>query len=183
METISCLEKSRANVTTPNGREDDLQPFLLISTVPSCCMSETANWNVDSETGSLGSMGSDLDSISGLRRGSKGETVYTGSGDSPCATPKCSELGETADPEVNGQLRLHGQRISCLGMSSIDVTTSSGSGDPPSVAPSGYKGSKLRETTNLKASTLACSGKSSTNVTPEASLEDTQASEILYPTG
>ena len=30
------------------------------------------------------------------------------------------------------------------------------------------------------ASTLACSGKSSTNVTPEASLEDTQASERLY---
>ena len=60
MESISCPEKSLANATTPNGRED-LQPFLLISTVPSCCMRETANWNVDSDTGSLESMGSDLD--------------------------------------------------------------------------------------------------------------------------
>ena len=41
-------------------------------------------------------------------------------------------------------------------------------GDPPSAAPSGYTGSKLRETLNLTASTLARSGKSSTNVTSEA---------------
>ena len=55
-------------MTTPKGRED-LQPFLLISTVPSRCMSETADWNVDSETGSVESMGSDLDSVSGLNTG------------------------------------------------------------------------------------------------------------------
>ena len=72
------------------------------------------------------------------------------------------------------------ESIPCSGMSSVDATTSSGKGDPPSVALSGYTGSKLRETTNLKASTFACSGKSSTNVSPEASLEDTQASERLY---
>ena len=66
------------------------------------------------------------------------------------------------------------ESIPCSGMSSVDATTSSGMGDPPSVPPSGYTGSKLRETTNLKASTFACSGKSSTNVAPEASLEDTQ---------
>ena len=65
-------------------------------------------------------------------------------------------------------------------MSSVDATTSSGKGDPPSAAPSGYTGSKLWETANLKANTFACSGKSSTNVAPEASLEDTQASERLY---
>ena len=46
--------------------------------------------------------------------------------------------------------------------------------------PSGYTGSKLRETANLKASTLVCSEKSSTNGAPEASPEDTQASERLY---
>ena len=62
------LEKSLANVTT-----------------------ETANWNVLQCSGSLESMGSDLDSISGLNNGS---------GDPPCAAPKCSELEETANPEV-----------------------------------------------------------------------------------
>ena len=150
MDSISCLEKSLANATTLNGR-DDLQPFLLISTIPSRCMSETANWNVDSATGSLESMGSDLDSISGL---------FTGSGDTPCAAPKCSELEETASPEVNTSVSEMGnfdfmesgpESIPCFGMSSV--------GDPPSVAPSGHTGSKLRATTNLKASTLACSGK------------------------
>ena len=65
MDSISCLEKSLANVTTLNGRED-LLPFLLMSTVPSCYMSETANWNVDSENGSFESIGSGLDSIPGL---------------------------------------------------------------------------------------------------------------------
>ena len=40
-------------------------------------------------------------------------------------------------------------------------------------------GSKSREM-NLEASTLARSGKSSTNVTSEASLEDTRVSERLY---
>ena len=41
-----------------------------------------ANWNVDSETDSLVSMGSDAE-ISGLNYGS---------GDPPCAAPECSEL-------------------------------------------------------------------------------------------
>ena len=40
-------------------------------------------------------------------------------------------------------------------------------------------GSKSRET-NLEDSTLTRSGKSSTNVTSEASLEDTHVSERLY---
>ena len=100
---------------TPNGR-GDLQPFLLIRIVPSCCLSETANWNVDSESGSLESMGTDLDSISCLRRSCKGETAHTGRGDPPCAAPKCSELmgdrksrGEYIR-QWNGQLRFHGQR-------------------------------------------------------------------------
>ena len=60
------------------------------------------------------------------------------------------------------------------------MTTSSGREDPPKDVPPGYTGSKLRKTTKLKASTQACSEKSSTNVTPEASLEDTQVSERLY---
>ena len=60
MDSISCLEKSLADGTTPN-RRDDFQPLLLISTIPSRCTSEMANWNVDSETGSLESMGSDLE--------------------------------------------------------------------------------------------------------------------------
>ena len=72
------------------------------------------------------------------------------------------------------------ESIPCSGMSSVDVTTSSGKGDPSSAAPSGYTGSKLRDTTNLKVSTFACSGESSTNVAREASLEDTQVSERLY---
>ena len=38
----------------------------------------------------------------------------------------------------------------------------------------------MRVTANLKVSTFACSGKSSTNVALEASLEDNQASESLY---
>ena len=149
MDSIPCLEKSLANVTTPNGR-DDFQPFLLISTVPSRCMRETANWKVDSETGSLKSMGSDLDSISGLNNLS---------GDPPCAAPKCSELEETANPEIDTLVSGMGnfdfmdsglESISCLGMSSVDATTPSGKRDPPSVAPSRYTGSKLRETTNLR---------------------------------
>ena len=74
------MEKSLVNVTTPDGR-DDFQPSLLISTIPSRCMSETANWNVDSEIGSLELMGSDVE-ISGLNNGS---------GDSPCAAPKCAD--------------------------------------------------------------------------------------------
>ena len=174
MDSISCLEKSLANVATPNGR-DDFRLFLLVSTIPSRCMSETANWNVDSETGSLESMGSDVD-ISGLNNGS---------GDPPCAAPKCSELEETANPEVNTSASELGnfdfmdsesESTPC----SVDATTSSGRRDPPSAAPSGYTGSKLRETMNLKASTLARSGKSSTNVTSDASLVDTQVSERLY---
>ena len=72
------------------------------------------------------------------------------------------------------------ESIPCLEMSSVDAKTSSGKGDPPSAAPSGYTGSKLRETMNLEASTLARSRKSSTNVTSEASLSDTQVSERLY---
>ena len=80
MDSISCLDENLADVTTPNGK-NDFQPSSLISTIPSRCMSETTNWNVDSETGSLESTGSDLDLISGLNNGS---------GDPPCAAPQCS---------------------------------------------------------------------------------------------
>ena len=174
MDSTSCLEKSLVNVTTPNGR-NDFQPSLLISTVPSRCMSETANWNVDSDTGSLELMGSDAE-ISGLN---------VGSGDPPCAAPKCSELEETANPEVSEMgnfdfMDSESESIPLLGMSTVDAKTSSGRGDPPSAVPSGCKGSKSREPMNLEASTLVRSGKSSTNVTSEASLKDTQVSERLY---
>ena len=103
--------------------------------------------------------------------------------------PKCSELEETANPEVHASVSEMSnfdstdsglEPISSLGMSSINVTTSSGRGDRPNVVPPGYTGSKLRKTPNLKDSTLACLEKSSTNVTPEASLEDTHVSERLY---
>ena len=179
MKSISCKEKSLANATTLNGRED-LQPFLLIGAVPSCCMSETANCKVDSEAGSLESMGSDLDSNLLLedefhrkrRRRMEAKTLL-------------AQLRHVWNQrrhirQWNWQLRLHGQRpefIPCSGMSSDDTTTSSGKGDPPGVAPSGYTGS--REAANLKVSTFACSGKSSMNAAPEASIEDTQASERL----
>ena len=121
-------------------------------------MTETANLNVDSETGSLGSMGSGLDSIS-------------------CLT--CSELRETVNSEVNTSVIEMGnfdfmdsglEPIPGVGMSSVDATTSFGKGDPPSAAPSGY----------TKVNTFACLRNSSTNVAPEVSPEDTQASERLY---
>ena len=54
------------------------------------------------------------------------------------------------------------------------MTTSSGRRDPPNDVLFGYTGSKLRKTASLKARTLACSEKSSTNAALEASLEDTQ---------
>ena len=79
----SYLGKSLANATTSTARED-LQPFLLICATPSCCMiskmSETANLNVDSETGSLESMGSGLDSTSCLRVSSIGRINATEGG-------------------------------------------------------------------------------------------------------
>ena len=147
MDSTSRLEKSLVNVTTPNGR-DDFQPSLLISTIPSHCMSETAN--VDSETGSLELTGSDVE-ISGLNNGS---------GDPPCAAPKCSELEETANPEVSEMgnfdfMDSESESIPCLGTRSVDAKTSSGRDDPPSAVPSGYTGSKPRKTMNLEASTLA----------------------------
>ena len=89
-----------------------------------------------------------------------GETAYTGSGDPPCAAPTCSELRETVNSEVNTSVSEMGnfefmdsslESILCSGMSSVDATTSSGKGEPPSAAPSGYTGSKLRETANSKA--------------------------------
>ena len=178
MDSIFCPGKSLVNVTTPNGR-DVFQPSLLISTIPSRCLSETANWNVDSETGSFVSRDNDAE-ISGLNNGS---------GDPLGAASKCLELEETGNPEVNISVSETGnfdfmdsesESIPCLGMSSVDAKTSSGRGDRPSAALSRYTGSKLRETMNLEASTLARSGKSSTNVTSEASLEDTQVSERPY---
>ena len=102
--------------------KNDFQPSSLTSTFPSRC-SETTNWNVDRETGSLESTGSELDS--GLNNGS---------GDSHCAAPKCLELEETANPEVHTSVSEMSnfdstdsgpEPISCLGTSSIDVATSS----------------------------------------------------------
>ena len=122
MDSTFCLDKSFVNVTTPNER-DDFQPPLLISTIPSRCKSETVNWNVDSETGSLVSMGSDAE-ISGLKNGS---------GDSPCAAPKCSEVEEIANLEVSEMgnfdfMDSESESIRCLGMSFVDAETSSGRG-------------------------------------------------------
>ena len=106
-------------------------------------------------TGSLESMGSRLDSISCLRMSSIGEMAYTGSGDPPGAAPTCSELKETVNSEVNTSVSEMGnfdlmdsglESIPCSGMSSVDTTTSSREGDPPSAAPSGHIGSKLKET-------------------------------------
>ena len=152
------------NVTTPNGR-DVFQPSLHISTIPSRCVSETANWNVDSETGRFVSMGSDAE-ISGLNNGS---------GDPLGAASKCLELKETENLEASGMGNFDfidggSESILCLGMSSVDAETSSGRGDPSCAGLSGYMGSKSREM-NLEDSTLARSRKSSTNVTSEASLE------------
>ena len=127
-------------------------------------MSETVNWNVDSETGSFVSMGSDAE-ISGLNNGSS---------DPLGAVPRCLELELTENLEASEMGNFDfmdggSESIPCLGMSSVDMETSSGRRDPPNDAPSGYTGSNLK----------ACSEKSSTNVTPEASLEDTQVSERL----
>ena len=164
---IPCLERSLANATAPTERVN-LQPFLLTSAAPSCCMSskmsETAKLNVDSETGSLGSMGSGMDSISCLRLSSIGEMAYTGSGEPPGAALTCSELRKIVNSEVNTSVSEMGncdimesglESISGSGMSSVDATTSSGKGDPPSSALSGNTGSKLRETANLKVNTFA----------------------------
>ena len=133
------------------------------------------NWNVDSETGSFVSMGSDAE-IPGLNNGS---------GDSPCKAPKCSEMGETENLEVSEMgnsdfMDSESESIPCLGMSSVGVETSSGRRDPPSAVLSGCTGSKARETMNLEPSTPARLGKSSTDVTSEASLEDIYVSEKLY---
>ena len=132
------------------------------------------NWNVDSETDSFVSMGSDAE-ISGLNDGS-GDLL---------GAPKCWELEETENLEASKMGNFDfmdggSESIPCLGMSAVDAKTSSGRGDPPSAVPSGCTGSKSRETMNLEASTLVRSQKSSTNVTSEASLEDTHVAERLY---
>ena len=90
-------------------------------------MSETVNWNVDSETGSFVSMGSDAE-ISGLNNGS---------GDPLGAAPKCLELEETENLEASEMGNFDfmdggSESIPCLGMSSVDAETSSGRRDPPS---------------------------------------------------
>ena len=77
-------------------------------------------------------MGSDVE-ISGLNNGS---------GDPPCAVPKCSELVETANPEVSEMgnfdfIDSESESNPCLGKSSVDAKTSSGRRDPPSAVPSG----------------------------------------------
>ena len=86
LESISCQGKSLVNATTSAGRErpsaifaHQCRSFLLHEFE----LSETANLNVDSETGSLELKGSGLESISCLRKSSIGETAYTGSGDPP----------------------------------------------------------------------------------------------------
>ena len=122
------------------------------------------------------SVGSDAE-ISGLNNVS---------GDPLGAGPKCLELEETENLEVSEMgdfdfMDGGSESIPCLGMSSVDAETSSGRGDPPSPSAvlSGCTGSESREM-NLEASTRARSGKSSTNVTSEASWENTHVSERLY---
>ena len=80
------------------------------------------------------------------------ETLYAGCGDLPSACPSfntSSKQGETAYFEVNtfdddtGSFDLTGsgrESTSDEGTSSVGATTSSGSGDPPNAAPSGYTG-------------------------------------------
>ena len=55
-------------------------------------------------------------------------------------------------------------------------------GRPSSAAPSGYTVLKLRETLNLKTSTLARSGKSSTNVACAASFGGHSSVREIVPT-
>ena len=81
----------------------------------------------------------------------------------PCAAPNCLELEETENLEVSEMgnsdfVDSESKSIPCLGMSSVDVETSSGRGDSPSAVLSGCTGSKSREAVNLEASTPARSG-------------------------
>ena len=69
--------------------------------------------------------------------------------------------------------------IPCLEMSSVDAETSSG----PVPCLLVFSGSKSRETVNLEASTLARSGKSSTNLTSEASFGGYSSVRETAPTG
>ena len=147
MKKVDCLSKvgdKNSNPGTNSGTNKTRVQNHNIETIHRPVMTETANWNVDSETGSLESMGSDVQ-ISGLNNGS---------GDPPCAAPKCSELEETANPEVNTSVSEMGnfesKSIPCLGMSSVDATTSSGREDPPCAAP---KSSELEETANPEVNT------------------------------
>ena len=149
-------------------------------------MSETANLNVDSETGSLKSMGSGVDSISCLRMSFIGEMACNGSGEPPGAAPTCSKLWETVNSEVNTSISGMGNfdsMGSCSGMSSVGATTSSGKGDPPCAAPSGYTGSELGETANLKANTFASFGESPTNVAPRVFSSGRSSLRVVVPTG
>ena len=114
-------------------------------------MSETVNWNVDSETGSFVSMGSDAE-ISGLNNGS---------GDPLGAAPKCLELEETTEtPEASEMCNFDfmlwtADRSPSLAWErapSMRRRLLEGE-NPPCAGLSGYMGSKSRET-NLEASTL-----------------------------
>ena len=70
-------------------------------------------------------------------------------------------MSETANLSVDcetGSFALMGSGldfISCLRMSSVGETTYTGSGDPPSAAPSCYTGFKLSETAEFKGKTFA----------------------------
>ena len=108
----------------------------------------------------------------------------TGQGDVSCVAP------ETTDLTSSGL-----ESISYVGMSSVDVTSNTESGDPPSAAPSGCTGSKLGETVGLNTfasdtgsldsegsnlESIPCLGKSFTNDVPVVSPADARASERLY---
>ena len=98
-----------------------------------------------------------------------GEMSYNGSGEPPGAAPRGRKLRETVNSEVKFSLSGMGNfdsMIPCSGMSPADETTSSGKGDPPCAAPSGYTGSS--ETAKLKANTFTSFGGSPTNVAPES---------------
>ena len=84
------------------------------------------------------------------------ETMHTGCGDPPSATPSC-ETGPKLSETMNLQVNTHDGRsidfdehglefVSYAEMSPVDVTLNTESGEPPSAAPSGYTCSKLGET-------------------------------------
>ena len=89
------------------------------------------------------------------------ETMHSGCGDPPSATPSCDtspKLNGTTNLLDGGSIDLTSsglESISYVGRSSVDATSNTESGDPLSDAPSGYTCSKLGETAKLEVHTFA----------------------------